>query len=224
MPAMNDLDPVRGPGRRLILKTLLTAPIAWSVATRFRWWDEAEAAQARFAATTPGAARRAAPTPDCDDHDEPTPRQTEGPFYTPDTPLRSSLREAGMSGTPIAVTGFVVTRSCKPVPGALLDFWHADGDGEYDNAGFRCRGHQFTDDAGRFTLTSVIPGVYPGRTRHFHVKVQPRGGRVLTTQLYFPGEARNQRDGLFRPELLMAMDPPAGNERKARFNFVLDLA
>lgn len=212
------------PGRRRFLEILVATPFAWSIATRFRWCDEAGAAEALFAATAPGAARRAAATPDCNDGDEPTPRQTEGPFYTPDTPRRTSLREAGMGGTPIVVTGFVVTRSCKPVPGALLDFWHADGDGEYDNQGFRCRGHQFADDAGRFALESVIPGLYPGRTRHFHVKVQPRGGRVLTTQLYFPGETRNQRDGLFRPELLMAMDPASGNERKARFNFVLDLA
>jgi len=54
------------------------------------------------------------------------------------------------------------------------------------------------------------------------VKVQPRGGRVLTTQLYFPGETRNRHDGLFRPELLMAVD--AGKTpRRVRFHFVLDV-
>jgi len=50
--------------------------------------------------------------------------------------------------------------------------------------------------------------------------VQARGGKVLTTQLYFPGEARNQRDFLFRPDLLMAMSD-TGKGKDGRFNFVL---
>jgi hypothetical protein len=31
--------------------------------------------------------------------------------------------------------------------------------------------------------------------------VQPPGGRVLTTQVYFPGDPGNRRDGLYLPEL-----------------------
>jgi protocatechuate 3,4-dioxygenase beta subunit len=108
------------------------------------------------------------------------------------------------------------------VKGALLDFWHAGDDGEYDNEGFKWRGHQFADDQGRFRLETIVPGMYPGRTRHFHVRVQAPKGRLLTTQLYFPGEARNRRDGIFRPDLLLSMnDAPAG--KQARFNFVLNV-
>ena len=110
-------------------------------------------------------------------------------------------------------------KDCKPVAGALLDFWQADGEGEYDNEGFRLRGHQYTDAQGRFRLSTVVPGLYPGRTRHIHVRVQPKGGRVLTTQLYVPGEARNKNDSLFTSELLMAYD---ASTKAARFNFVLD--
>lgn len=91
---------------------------------------------------------------------------------------------------------------------ALLDFWHADEEGDYDNAGFRFRGHQFTDGEGRYRLETIVPGSYPGRTRHIHVKLQARGGPVLTTQLYFPGEAGNSRDGLFRPQLLVRPEKP----------------
>lgn len=161
-----------------------------------------------------------APTPACRDGDEPTLAQTEGPFFKPSSPERIELIEAGMAGQPIELIGFVLTRNCKPIAGALLDFWQADGKGEYDNSGFRLRGHQFTDADGRFRLKTVVPGVYPGRTRHVHVKVQPRGGRVLTTQLYFPGEARNRSDGLFRKELLVST---AKNEGwlAGRFDFVI---
>src|SRR5262249_48052224 len=105
---------------------------------------------------------------------------------------------------------------------ALLDFWQADGRGEYDNAGYRFRGHQFTDEAGRYRLETVVPGIYPGRTRHIHVKVQPPGQPVLTTQLYFPGEPTNQRDGLFNPHLLMKTREGDG-ATFASFDFVVGL-
>jgi len=82
---------------------------------------------------------------------------------------------------------------------------HADEEGDYDNQGFRYRGHQFTDAEGRWRLETIVPAVYPGRTRHLHVKVQPTGGRLLTTQLYFPHEPENPRDGLFRDELVLRM-------------------
>jgi protocatechuate 3,4-dioxygenase beta subunit len=116
----------------------------------------------------------------------------------------------------------VLTRSCRPVAGALVDLWHADDDGNYDNVGFRFRGHQFTDAQGRFRFRTIVPAAYPGRTRHYHVKVQPRGGRVLTTQLYFPGEPKNRTDGLFRPDLLMKV-ADRGEGLAARFDFVLDM-
>ena len=147
--------------------------------------------------------------------------QTEGPFFKTSSPERVELFETGMAGQPIELIGLVLSRTCKPLAGALLDFWQADDKGRYDNSGFRLRGHQFTDAEGRYRLRSVVPGAYPGRTRHIHVKVQPRGGRVLTTQLYFPGEPRNRSDGLFRSELLMRTAKNAG-WLAGRFDFVLD--
>ena len=128
-----------------------------------------------------------------------------------------------MAGTRLVITGQVLSTTCQPVGQALLDFWQADNAGAYDNAGFRLRGHQFTDANGRFTLETIVPGLYPGRTRHIHVKVQPPGRSILTTQLYFPGEARNASDGIFSPALLMAVStPPTGKE--ARFDFVVRAA
>jgi protocatechuate 3,4-dioxygenase beta subunit len=162
------------------------------------------------------------PTPECKDSQEVTIRQTEGPFFKPKSPQRTDLREPGLTGTPIAISGFVLTRNCKPVANALVDLWHADGKGEYDNTGFRGRGHQFTDSEGRYRFVTVRPARYPGRTPHFHVKVQAANRPVLTTQLYFPNEPGNARDSIFRKELLMSIAegaPPA-----ARFDFVLDMA
>ena len=160
-------------------------------------------------------------TPPCDDgDDDPTEAQTEGPYYTPNTPRRSNLVTAGVRGTALLVTGDVVDTQCRPVRGALLDFWQADAAGRYDNAGYRLRGHQFADGRGRFALRTIVPGLYPGRTRHIHVKVQRPHGKILTTQLYFPGEPRNRTDGIFDSSLLMEVRS-AGPGRRARFRFVL---
>ena len=160
------------------------------------------------------------PTPACHDGDTATLAQTEGPYFKPSSPERIELFEEGMAGQPIELIGLVLSRACKPISGALLDFWQADAKGGYDNSGFRLRGHQFTDAEGRYRLRSVVPGVYPGRTRHIHVKVQPRGGQVLTTQLYFPGEAKNRSDGLFRKELVVRTGKNAG-WIAGRFDFVV---
>jgi protocatechuate 3,4-dioxygenase beta subunit len=145
-----------------------------------------------------------------------TPRQTEGPFFTPNSPLRTSLLEAGSKGQRFLVSGRVLSPQCQPLANALVDFWHADEVGDYDNRGYRYRGHQFTDAEGRYRFETIVPAQYPGRTRHYHVKVQPKGGRILTTQLYFPGDPANGRDGLYRRELEMKASSGEG-----AFDFVV---
>jgi protocatechuate 3,4-dioxygenase beta subunit len=174
-------------------------------------------------ATQAPQAQALPPTPACDDGDDATMAQTEGPYYTPNTPERASLLEAGMAGVRLVISGQVLSTDCRPVARALLDFWQADDAGEYDNAGYRLRGHQFADDQGRYTLETIVPGLYPGRTRHIHVKVQAPNQPVLTTQLYFPGEASNDRDGIFNSALVMDVEDGAAGKTGA-FNFVLNLA
>jgi protocatechuate 3,4-dioxygenase beta subunit len=151
-----------------------------------------------------------------------TPAQTEGPYFRAGSPGRTSLIEAGTSGTLLTLTGYVLTLDCKPVAGAVLDFWQADASGTYDNSGFKFRGHQAVDAAGRYTLETVMPGLYTGRTEHIHVKVQAPGRPVTTTQLYFPGVARNQQDSIFNPDLVVSL-ADAGSGKAATYNFVLDL-
>jgi protocatechuate 3,4-dioxygenase beta subunit len=144
-------------------------------------------------------------------------RQTEGPFFKTDTPRRTSFIE-GRASNRLVLEGRVLSRDCKPVANALLEFWHADDEGAYDNRGYRYRGHQFSDAEGRYRLETIVPAEYPGRTRHIHAKAQAPGGRVLTTQLYFPDDPANSRDFLYRPELEMKM-PGRG---AGFFDFVVD--
>jgi len=163
-----------------------------------------------------------APTLLCHDGDEPTVRETEGPFFKPSSPERADLREPGAGGRPLELSGFVLTKRCRPLRGAVVDLWHADNKGEYDNVGFRYRGHIITGPDGAFRFRTIVPAIYTGRTRHYHVKVHAPGSRLLTTQLYFPHEPANRRDDLFRRELLMQV-ADAGDGLTGRFDFVLNV-
>lgn len=160
-------------------------------------------------------------TPSCGEEEGATPEVTEGPYFTPDSPERTSLLEQGIEGTKLSITGFVLTTDCKPVKHALVDFWHANDQGEYDNEGYTLRGHQYTDDKGRFTLQTIEPGIYTGRTRHIHVKVQAPNEKIVTTQLFFPNEAGNASDNIYQDVLLMKIRDNADISRSASFNFVV---
>jgi protocatechuate 3,4-dioxygenase beta subunit len=170
-----------------------------------------------------GAAAPLQATPACDDGDDPTPELTEGPYFSTGSPQRRSLLTVGVTGTRLTLTGYVLTTACRPVRRAKLDFWQADARGVYDNDGYRLRGHQSTDSAGRYRLETIVPGLYTGRTKHIHVRVQAPGRDVLTTQLYFPGVARNRSDRLYDSDLLVRRWRRVGARRTARFDFILDL-
>jgi protocatechuate 3,4-dioxygenase beta subunit len=171
---------------------------------------------------SPGQAQALAPTPACGDDDEPTEAQTEGPFFKTSSPERTNFRTGAGGGPALVLSGAVLSTACQPINRAKMELWHADGNGEYDNDGFRFRGHFFTDAQGRYQVETIVPGRYTGRTRHYHVKVQPPGGRVLTTQLYFPDEPGNSRDGIFDPTLLMSVRD-TGDGKAATFDFVVQV-
>ena len=178
---------------------------------------------AQFATRT--LAQGLPPTPACHDHDVPTKPDIEGPFFKPRSPERTNLVVPGTKAQLYRLEGFVLTRSCKPIAGAILDLWHADEKGDYDDAGFRYRGHQFVGADGRYRFDTIKAGLYPDRTRHFHFKVARPYDPPLTTQLYFPLEPRNETDDYYSPRLLMNISPPSPDGiTVARFDFILDYA
>jgi protocatechuate 3,4-dioxygenase beta subunit len=150
--------------------------------------------------------------------------ETQGPYFKAGSPESTNLVQDGMQGQVITVTGQVLDASGQPVANALLDFWQANSSGAYDNSGYTLRGHQYTDANGYYTLTTVVQGLYPGRTEHIHVKVQAPNGPMLTTQLYFSGEARNSTDGIFDPSLVLNSQANADGTESATFNFVVNTA
>ena len=128
-------------------------------------------------------------TPAC----RPTAADMLGPFYVAGAPERSK------TGDGLTVEGAVRTlRDCKALPGAKLEWWSANGRGEYDDDH---RATQVSDREGRFRYVTDRPGRYPGRPPHLHVKVSAPGHRQLVTQIYpKPNENSITFDFVLTPE------------------------
>jgi protocatechuate 3,4-dioxygenase beta subunit len=147
-----------------------------------------------------------------------TPSQTLGPFYPRNASERPRQTDADLldfdgdrllsRGVPVYLTGRVLDRRGSPVAQAEIEIWQCDANAVYHHpAGgaeserdphFQGYGRALTDADGRFHFRTIRPVAYPGRTPHIHVRVAPRGGGALATQLYLPDEPGNARDFLFR--------------------------
>ena len=148
----------------------------------------------------------------------------EGPYYKPGSPGRNRIAAPSTGGRLLVLEGRVLDENGKPVAGAWLDFWQADSSGSYDNEGFGLRGHQYTDDEGRYRLETIRPKEYLFRAAHVHAKVRAdENSPVLTTQLFFPGEKRNLTDPIFEPATVMNVAHMKDGEH-AVFDFVIPTA
>lgn len=152
----------------------------------------------------------------------------EGPFYSPKSPFKSDLRDVGwQDGDEMVLTGRVLDPECRPIAGAVLDFWQVDDQARYDNAGFRYRGHVFSDVNGAWQIRSIHPTSYTlhgfWTTAHLHVKVQGPDTGLLTTQLFFPRAAEdNAREEGWTEDLQVVGDRGADDVYQFRFDFVLE--
>jgi catechol 1,2-dioxygenase len=149
-----------------------------------------------------------------------TPQEIEGPYFRLGAPHRSSLLEPG-DKPEIILTGRVLNEKGTPIAGAVVQFWSCDKRGDYDMVGYRYTGYVMTDAAGRYEVTSIIPGCYqPRKAKHFHVKVQGIS-RPITTQLYIEGEPGNTDDEYYHPALLVPCTTDGDGVRHGTFDFVI---
>jgi protocatechuate 3,4-dioxygenase beta subunit len=119
----------------------------------------------------------------------------EGPFYTINPPsiANNQLAPSNEPGTKLIISGRVFNLDCSAViPNAVVDIWHADDAGTYDNSGYHLRGQTQTNNQGFYIFETIKPGRYLNgptyRPSHIHFKITPPSFSTLTTQLYFQGD------------------------------------
>lgn len=142
----------------------------------------------------------------------PTPGQTEGPYYPVTFPTDTDadlLRNGTVAygkGQPAWVTGTVTDTRGTPLAGGVIEIWQCDQDGHYHHPGdggradpaFQGFGKVTLGKDGRYRFRTLRPAPYSGRTPHIHVKVKLDGQELLTTQFYVQGDPGNPRDFLWR--------------------------
>ncbi len=151
------------------------------------------------AASTTGAAAECAPTPGGE----------IGPYFADDSAagfLRSSILssidgsnvQAGISLS-LTITVLDAKRGCQPYRNAQIDIWHCNAPGVYSDEASQntasetwLRGYQLTNAEGQVTFGTIVPGWYPGRTTHIHVRARSTysdtaspNDAANTTQLFF---------------------------------------
>lgn len=119
----------------------------------------------------------------------------EGPFYTANPPalVNGQLADVNEPGTRMIISGRVFNLDCTEVlPDTLIDVWHADNAGQYDNVGLNLRGTVQSNNQGFYLFETIQPGKYLNggqfRPSHIHFKITPPGFSTLITQLYFQGD------------------------------------
>ncbi len=163
-----------------------------------------------------------------------TPRTIEGPLWLADAPLEKGearLDQDPDEGEVILMDGQVRDAEGRPVPGAIVDVWHANSKGGYSffdpsQSKWNLRRRIETDGEGRYRFRSIMPagygcppdgptqellnhiGRHGQRPAHIHFFVEAAGFRRLTTQINIAGDRYLHEDFAFatRDELIVAAE------------------
>lgn len=178
---------------------------------------------------------------------QPTPQDALGPFYPPrwsgeiDSDLLAFAGKSFGKGTPLALTGQVLSTNGKALNNAIVEIWQTDDTGKYRHPGddgegpaergFQGYGRALADSDGRYRFRTIKPVLYGGRPPHVHFKVVAPGHRNLVTQMYFAGESTERGFGFGfsreRERLTVRPTPQRDGEREGlavRFDLVLERA
>ena len=124
-----------------------------------------------------------------------------GPFYRANAPMRSDLMMKGLVGNKITIQGRILKSDCTtPIPNALVEIWHCDTQGNYDNDSnkFLHRAAWKTNAQGDYSFVTILPGKYLNgdlyRPAHIHYRVSALNHKELISQLYFKGDPYIEKD------------------------------
>jgi protocatechuate 3,4-dioxygenase beta subunit len=117
-----------------------------------------------------------------------TPQSLYGPYWIEGQPNRSDIRDCQEGIYLHLAMQIIDIATCKPLPHAQVDVWHANATGQYSltKGGF-LRGWQPTSKHGTVEFDTNFPGHYTDRATHIHTVVRaPNEQRVAHFgQIYF---------------------------------------
>jgi len=118
-----------------------------------------------------------------------TPSTGAGPHYMPDAPYRATFWRDGDPGERLVLRGRVVDTTGRPLTGAVVDVWQADGAGQYHPDAYR--GRVRTDGSGQYAFRTALPGNSFG-AKHIHMIVTHESHGSVTTRIVFKGDPNLQ--------------------------------
>ncbi len=159
-----------------------------------------------------------------------------GPFYLDDAPEKALGADLapGRDGVTILAKGVVRDILGKPLAGAIVDTWQADGSGTYPiqeqergQDKHDLRGKFTTNEKGEYYYTTVLPKPYtvpfdgpvgdlmragkrhPWRAAHLHYILRAAGYRDITTEVFFENTEYVDNDAVFgvRKSLITSLKP-----------------
>jgi len=110
------------------------------------------------------------------------------------------------AGDIIYIKGQVRDVNCTPIPGAVVELWHADAYGDYKNRGsddknFVGAGMAVADNMGNFSFITVMPEEYITQSfaesilaPHLGMKISHDKFPNIATRMYFPKHVLNHDD------------------------------
>ena len=134
--------------------------------------------------------------------ENPTTTDILGPLYRPGAPFKTNLIQPGTKGEILHFGGTVFGIDGKtPVKDALVEVWHCNEDGQYDNTSddYVYRASLKTKADGKYQFKTILPVPYGGgdffRPAHIHMRIsESSGSQDLVTQIYFKGDKYIDKD------------------------------
>ncbi|MFT6332345.1 MAG: protocatechuate 3,4-dioxygenase beta subunit [Lentimonas sp.] len=113
----------------------------------------------------------------------------------------------GAFGEVMFLQGTITDSFNLPIEGAIVEIWQANSAGKYHSLliptselideNFNMSGRSVTDNLGKYSFTTIVPGFYLGRTPHINVNVyHPKFGK-LETEIYFEDHPKNKKDSQY---------------------------
>lgn len=163
---------------------------------------------------------------------DPTTTDILGPFYRPGAPFKTDLIQPGTKGETLHFSGTIFGKDGKALKGALVEIWHCDETGTYDNTSdnYVYRASAKTAADGKYNFKTIMPVPYAAgqtltRPAHIHMRISANGVQDLVTQVYFKGDkyiagdiAAKDPTALNR---ILGMTMNAKNEKVVKFDVYL---